>query len=138
MHYKDKNRAKEEAKGLISLPGEIWDFVPGYSDYMVSSKGRAANCPYGVWRLARLMWIGGGGKNCKYLGFRVKVARNKYKYIRIHTVVAELFIGPRPPGMLVCHKEDDRNKNSVDDLYYGTHGDNIRDWWRIRTAKYGF
>jgi hypothetical protein len=114
---------------IKSLPGECWGAVPNFPDYMVSNKGRAANRPYGAWRLAALLWR--GNKNCKYLVFRVRVKTNKYKYIMVHHVVAHLFIGPRPPGMLVLHKEDDRSKNSVDDLYYGTNADNARDrcWW---------
>lgn len=55
------------------------------------------------------------------------------KRIRVHHVVAELFIGPRPEGLLVRHLDDDKENNCVSNLAYGTHYDNSQD--AIRNGK---
>ena len=60
----------------------------------------------------------------------------------VHTLVAEAFLGPRPEGLLVCHRDDRKRNNRVGNLYYGTRSDNARDaiangrgrWHRRRAA----
>lgn len=42
--------------------------------------------------------------------------------------VLETFIGPRPhSAALCCHRNDERGDNWVENLYWGTRADNIRD-----------
>lgn len=55
------------------------------------------------------------------------------KRIKVHHVIAELFIGPRPEGLLVRHLDDDRENNCVSNLAYGTYKDNSQD--AIRNGK---
>lgn len=43
---------------------------------------------------------------------------------QIAWLVAEAFIGPRPEGLLVCHKDDNPWNNNLNNLYYGTHSQN--------------
>ena len=45
----------------------------------------------------------------------------------VHTLVAEAFIGPRPDGLLDCHRDDRKRNNRAENLYYGTRSDNARD-----------
>jgi hypothetical protein len=49
------------------------------------------------------------------------------KHAYVHTLVAEAFIGPRPPGHLVCHRYDRKSNNHASDLYYGTRKQNAQD-----------
>lgn len=65
-----------------------------------------------------------------------QVAGNKrHVYVRlakgvntiVHHLVAEVFIGPRPEGMLVCHRNDDPLDNRITNLYYGTKQENEKD-----------
>lgn len=46
---------------------------------------------------------------------------------RIHILVLEAFVGPRPEGMLGLHRDDDKSNNAVENLYWGTYSDNAAD-----------
>ena len=45
----------------------------------------------------------------------------------VHQLVAEAFIGPRPPGLDVCHRDGNRKNNRPENLRYGTRSDNLAD-----------
>lgn len=45
----------------------------------------------------------------------------------VHTLVAKVFLGPRPDGMEICHWNDDKMDNRVVNLYFGTHTENCSD-----------
>jgi len=45
----------------------------------------------------------------------------------IHTLVAEAFIGRRPQSQEVCHGPKGQRDNSVGNLRYGTHSENLKD-----------
>lgn len=44
-----------------------------------------------------------------------------------HVLLAEAFIGPRPDGHYVLHRDDDKENNSLSNLYYGTPRQNNLD-----------
>ena len=50
-----------------------------------------------------------------------------------HSLVAEVFIGPRPEGTEVRHLDGDATNNLVTNLAYGTHLENMRDRLRHGT-----
>lgn len=48
------------------------------------------------------------------------------KWFLVHRLVAQYFI-PNPNNYPnVCHKDNNKNNNSVDNLYWGTQSDNIK------------
>lgn len=49
----------------------------------------------------------------------------KRKAILLHNVVAELFLGERPKGMVVDHIDGDRSNCSVENLRYISQGENV-------------
>lgn len=62
-------------------------------------------------------------KGYRYVGTCVNgVAKNYF----VATLVATAFIGPRPDGMEVNHKDLDKSNNHWDNLEYVTHLANIR------------
>lgn len=56
--------------------------------------------------------------------------RDRRKVLRLAAMVAEAFIGARPNGLLVCHKDDDQANNAATNLYYGTQRQNVDDAMR--------
>ena len=59
----------------------------------------------------------------KYLAFQSCV-NGIVKNIRIHHVVAEAFIGPRPKGYVVDHIDNNTFNNNVENLQYITNREN--------------
>ena len=45
----------------------------------------------------------------------------------VHQLVAEAFIGPRPPGLHVCHNDGDPANNQPSNLRYDTPSENSYD-----------
>jgi len=45
----------------------------------------------------------------------------------VHVLVLESFVGPRPEGHLGCHGDGDRSNCRLDNLYWGTHAQNMDD-----------
>lgn len=45
----------------------------------------------------------------------------------VHRLVLEAFVGPCPPGHECCHRDGDPSNNCLDNLYWGTRSDNVRD-----------
>ena len=69
-----------------------------------------------------------GWKGCLQAGYGF-LAHNK-KQMNAHRVAYELFIGPIPEGLCVCHKCDNPVCSNPDHLFLGTKGDNLRDMTR--------
>ncbi len=102
---------------------EIWKDIAGYEGlYQVSNLGRVKSLKKEI-----IMKVN-PDKN-GYLTLCLSVNR-KESNKRIHRLVAEAFI-PNPKNLpYVCHKDDNPENNSVDNLWWGTHTDNVRDMWK--------
>lgn len=46
---------------------------------------------------------------------------------KIHTMVLEAFVGPRPEGLEARHRDDDKSNNQLDNLMWGTSAENKAD-----------
>lgn len=58
----------------------------------------------------------------------VNLSRNGQKFHRrIHVLVAEAFIEPRPPGLEVCHGPAGMEDNTPGNLRWDTHQSNVDD-----------
>lgn len=63
-------------------------------------------------------------KPCPCCGHR---ERSKGQARKVHLLVLEAFISPRPPGMQGCHNNGDKLDNRLENLRWGTPGSNTRD-----------
>lgn len=62
----------------------------------------------------------------------VSLSRNcKGRTFFVHKLVCEAFIGPRPDGMTINHKNGQKGDNRLENLEYVTHAENMRHALRV-------
>lgn len=124
---------------------EVWMPVHDYADlYDVSSHGRVRSKTH-----SRLIRRRQGDATYEFPG-RVLRTRPSYGYPgvtlndgrerrrspKVHWLVAASFLGPRPPGALILHGDDNRYHNAPANLRYGTRRENgIDAFMNGRTAR---
>jgi hypothetical protein len=114
-------------KRTVALPFdpqiEVWrPYRSGTVEYEVSNYGR-------VRRYLRPFVVKNHQYPQVYLSGRGKV--------HVHHLVAKLFIGDRPPGLVVGHKDDNPLDPSVFNLEYITQSQNIKASYRNGQPKRG-
>lgn len=96
---------------------EIWKPVVGYEGiYSVSSFGRVRSDASGRGRrtgIIKKTCIGNHGYPCVNLH-----KEGKARGFNVHCLVAFAFIGPRPDGMQVDHRDSIRTNNNLSNLRY--------------------
>lgn len=111
------------------VSGEIWKPVQGCSMYEVSNTGKVRS--WRKWkpdsRVPRILkhFISKKGYHCVKLYDDFGNIRN----CRIHRLVAEAFVDKEPGRDVVCHKDDNKDNNTADNLYWGTNLTNSVDSW---------
>lgn len=112
--------------------------VPGFPDYFVGSdgslwgtRGRSGKRPGAVRRIKPGLDKDGYQKSILY-------ARDKRRrYVRIHRLVLEVFVGPAPDGMDGAHNNGDQLDNRLVNLRWDTHHNNILDKHKHGTWQEG-
>jgi hypothetical protein len=118
---------------------EEWKIHPTYPNYKISNFGNVQSWNYisKKWKPKVLKKINKGNGDFRYVGFTIGLGeRHKTKTLLVHQVVAELFIGPRPPGMIVMHKDHDTHNNLDSNLMYGTASQNVKQSVRDGRIRY--
>lgn len=117
---------------------EEWRPIPGYEEsYEVSNLGRIRSLDrYCLGKDGRSEFHAGKILTCgpgKY-GYAVVGLRDgEKKHTRtVHSIVAEVFLGPRPPRRDVMHLNGNRLDNRACNLRYGTRAENLH-----QTYEYG-
>lgn len=100
------------------------------SYFLVTRAGR-------VFSVRKGKWLKGSKLPRGYRYFNTTV-EGQLRTITIHRLVADTFIPNDDPSLEVCHRDNDPGNNSVENLYWGTHSENMeqaaRDG-RLRVAK---
>lgn len=99
---------------------ELWAIVKGFENYAVSTKGRVRNLKTG--RLLKHQSSRRGG----WYAFINLCKKGTRKNVNVHLLVAEAFLGPRPEGMVVHHRDGKRKNPAVINLEYITQAENCR------------
>ena len=113
-----------------------WRAIPGFPLYEVSSDGRVRAFQRAGVKGKHARWIvlaqtiGGRAKNYR----RVMLMRPKRRHAYVHHLMAEAFLGPRPEGIMVLHKDDNGFNNTLDNLRYGDREENELDRHVARVA----
>lgn len=99
--------------------------VPGFDGYYVTSTGRVWSTR--EWRGQRGRWLKpavddkGGHLHLNLMKDGLMRTR------RVHSLVAEAFLGRRPVGLEVRHLNGNPADNRVSNLKWGTRSENVRD-----------
>jgi hypothetical protein len=104
---------------------EEWRLVPHYAAYEVSNRGRLRRCVsargWGAGHLLKPAAAHGG-----HLYVMLSDGKGHTRKEYVHRLVAVAFIGPVPfEGALVLHHDDNPTNNAPDNLYWGTHRENV-------------
>ncbi len=103
--------------------------IPGLPSYRVGSDGS-------VWSLKTERLLACVRENASGYFVVTLYRRGSGKVVRrLHHLVLEAFVGPRPPGMEACHNDDDRTNNALCNLRWGTRLENAAD--RVRNRRTG-
>ena len=117
---------------------EIWASVPGYEGmYEASNQGRIMSIrrqvPSKTWRGKETLTTVNGGvlvplKISKYGHLGVNLSKSgKPTLLRVHRLVLEAHSGPCPDGFECRHLDGNPENNSLDNLSWGTHQQNVDD-----------
>lgn len=112
-----------------------WKPIPGYEGrYDVSDDGRVRSYWRQPWRstpqreLKQRMDTGGGYPT---------VQLGRAKTFRVHRLVLEAFVGPRPPGMGARHLNGNPADCRLSNLAWGTQAENMADSVQHKTSPKG-
>ena len=114
---------------MTASNGPQWKVIPTYPNYEISSEGQVRS------RITN-----------KKLSLNTKSGRHPYqrvhlskdgrdRYILVHRLVLEAFVGPCPSGHQCLHLDDNPRNNKVDNLKWGTPKDNCRSIERKGSAN---
>jgi hypothetical protein len=97
---------------------EKWKSIDGYDNYIVSTKGRVRSLGTGIILKHQKSKRGG------LYPFINLYKNGKRKNKRVHTLVADAFLGKRQKGYVAHHKDHDRQNPELSNLEYVTHAEN--------------
>lgn len=111
------------------MSATIWKAIPGFEGlYDVSSAGIVRGVGRG--RILKTSLDRG------YPKVRLAAAGKRFTR-RVASLVCLAFIGPRPAGLQVCHRDGRRANSAAANLYYGTPQQNAADALRHGTRRQG-
>lgn len=94
-----------------------WLDIPSFPGYLVSDDGQVCS-RRGI--LSQFV------DACGY--YRLGLYRDgKRVNCRVHVLVADAFLGPRPVGAVIRHLDGNHQNNSPVNLQWGTQSENVRD-----------
>jgi hypothetical protein len=134
--------ATTSESGYVSEHTEEWRPVLGYEGkYEVSNLGRVRSLPrrspHGDhWQTIPGRMLKAGVSR----GYPTVTlwANGAMELRRVHRLVCEAFLGPRPAGLDTRHLDGDGTNCRVENLQYGTRTENIRDQLLHGTHRWAF
>ena len=113
----------------------IMKTINGCPGYLVSNDGS-------VWSLRN--WRGKGRRRLRptfdtdgYTIIRMSLQDGQRLHRKLHHIVAEAFLPPRPPGAQIRHLDGDKKNNAAANLAWGTAAENSADAIRHGSLRGG-
>lgn len=103
--------------------------IPGQKKHRVSDDGKMQSLKSSGWQDMKASPDRSG-----YPCVSMKV-EGKPKTLRVHTLVLLAFVGPRPPGMVARHLNDNPRDNRLENLKWGTRSENGADSVKNRNER---
>ena len=124
----------------LSRSGEYWKQSSLLDQrYWISNQGRVLTTRYKNSDRIQIMKPGmqlpKSPNATSYLKTVLKTADGKLKTMSIHLVVADTFLGKKPEGLVINHKDGNGLNNNVDNLEYCTMSYNSLHSFMIGTQK---
>ena len=69
-----------------------------------------------------------------HLAVNLHTPEHPQHMVRVHHLVLEAFVGPRPPQMFGLHRDDNPENNHLSNLYWGTKTNNQND--KVRNGNH--
>lgn len=121
-----------------------WKDIPGYDGrYQASTDGQIRGCDrtytvtpadgkkaYTRVHKGKVLRPCVGSNGYFYVGLRKKTSSDNATYLPVHHLIAITFLGARPDGAYICHKNGDKKDCRVDNLRYDTPRENHLDVYR--------
>lgn len=103
---------------------EKWLPIQGYPNYEVSDHGRVKSLNYRCSRNTGRPGILRPGACPKgYLVVVLYLGRQRKSH-KVHVLVLEAFVGPRPTGLVCDHRDANRQNNHTSNLHWVTYAEN--------------
>lgn len=102
----------------------MWKKIPNFSRYEASTDGRIRSINYKNSGKKKILKPSDGGDG--YLKTMLLNDDGKYCSWGIHKWIAFTFLGPRPKGLQINHKNGIKTDNSVKNLEYCSRSENIK------------
>jgi hypothetical protein len=113
-----------------------WVAIEGYEGiYAVSDTGEVMSMNYKKSKLPGIMTL---QIRRGYLSAYLCKKGQKERWGTVHTLVAHHFIGPRPHGMTINHKDGVKTNNRVENLEYCTPSENSKHAFKLGLMKHTF
>jgi hypothetical protein len=94
--------------------------IKQFPNYLVSSNGEIISLKFGRWKL-RSQTLNSSG----YPSITLYDEQNGKKTFKVHHLVCEAFLGPRPEGLVVNHKNGIKTDNRIENLEYCSVAENV-------------
>jgi hypothetical protein len=119
----------------LQIKTEEWRTLQDFPDYAVSNYGNVKRIRQGRTNGYKDRVLSANvSSNARYR--RVSLLKNHERFDKhIHDIVADIFIGKKPNGMHVNHKDGNKLNNHIDNLEYVTPAENIRHAQRTGLMK---
>ncbi len=126
MEVNEAGEVRIKCYGLIRLtvlPGEEWKPLRGYDrNYDVSNLGRVRTMLDSRSRI-KIVKQYGTGRDRVHLSVNLRLNGKQITRL-VHHLVAQVWLPPKPAGLIILHGSGGRRDNRPDNLSYGTYKQN--------------